>query len=543
MLKVIFVDDEVAVLEQLKRIVRWDKLDIQIVGVFLMPQDAITFLQTEQVDIIISDISMPVINGMEFARRIRDIDKHVKIILLSAYETFSNAQAAMRLSLCDYLLKPITPADIEASILRVCNEIQVRTQQEAYITKLEKKALMSDIYLRDRFLQSMVLNGNTDSEEFRKKMAQYQINTHSEIFQVMLLKTDSESRDSSNIPIYEATIRETIRHVLDDLRYILFADLKGQLCIIIERPSFEYLLQYDAELIAIRIRDIMKIELNFDVWVGYAEIYKGTGNLLKGYLEALYALEYCVYTGSSDINQYCRLVHKEPSLPIDQHKLRSTLIYLLRCGNLLEIKKLLRETKQQVESGTFTLHYTRLLYIDIIITLNIILQETGLSAAEVFGESIDPVILVYQMSDLDVCDRSVNQYCEIIVNRMNSCDKQSQTQAFIRNVTQRIDDELSNSNLSVHSLACDYYISDDHLNVLFKSVMKKSIKRYIIERKMERAHDLLSRENYSVSHVAKKTGFLDVFYFSKSFKKCFGIAPSEIIRSRKIDSSFPREEN
>ena len=114
---------------------------------------------------------------------------------------------------------------------------------------------------------------------------------------------------------------------------------------------------------------------------------------------ALYALEYGAYTGMNGYNRYGMLPLQEQRSPVDQYALRSSFLFCLRCGNLDEIRRLLTDILRRVERGEISPHYARLLYIDIIITLNIFLQETRLTPAEVFGDNFDPVILVYQMED------------------------------------------------------------------------------------------------------------------------------------------------
>ena len=527
MLKICFVDDEIAVLERLKEIVDWESLDIQVAGAFLTPQEALDFLEREKVDIVISDISMPVINGIEFARRVQQLDPRAKIIFLTAYEDFAYAREAVRMGLSNYLIKPVSATELKNCVVEVCMELMSLSRQQDYISQLEKRASMSEMLLRDRFFQWLVLNGGQlDDQALRQRLAQHHLVTHSELFQVMVIQT-KQQEGAYGISLYESTLYETIRHTLDDMRLFLFMDIKRRICLIIERPDYGYALRYDEEMVARKIRDTLRLDLGLESAVGCGELRRGLQNIGKGYWEAIYALEYGECTGGAGFARYGKIAKEPTGLPINPCSLRNELLYCLRSADLAGVDALLAQVRKALARGEGAVRSMRLIYTDIMVSLTIFLQEAGMDAAGVFARYEDPVMLVYEWRGLAQCDAAVRGYCHKIIAQVGQNEKNQRNQLLVKHVVKRIREELGNIHLSVHYLANEFYISEDHLNALFKSVMKTTLKRYIIACRMEHARELLSSGRCSVSQAARETGYMDALYFSKSYKKYFGISPSE----------------
>lgn len=533
MLKILFVDDEIAALEQLKGILDWQKLGIQVAGAFLTPQEALAFLAQTKVDIIISDISMPVISGIEFAHRVQKMDVHTKILFLTAYEDFAYAREAVRMGLSNYLLKPVSATELKNCIVEICTELMSLSRQKDYISQLEKRASISEMLLRDRFFQWLVLNGKNISDQvLRERLTQHHLVTHSELFQVMVLQTKGEQEASYGITLYESTIFETIRHALDDMHLFIFMDIKRRICLIIERPDYAYALLYDEEMVARKLKDILHLDLGLEVVIGCGELRRGLQNIGKGYLEAIYALEYSEFNGLTDFAQYGKIAQESAGLPVDQCRLRNDILYCLRSVDLTGIDDLLSQVRKALASYEGTIHYMRLIYTDIMVSLMIFLQEADMSAADVFDRYDDPVMSVYEWRSLSDCDEAVRTYCHKIIACIGQNEKNQRNQLLVKHVVKRIREELGNIHLSVHYLANEFYISEDHLNALFKSVMKTTLKRYIIACRMEHARELLNSGQCSVGQAARETGYMDTLYFSKSYKKYFGISPSESGKSQ-----------
>lgn len=133
-MKVMIIDDEPVHVRGIIKHVNWKKLGFdKIVGLF-SAKEAIKMLQLEVFDLIITDINMPEISGLELIQRINLLSKHPDIIIVSGYNEFSYAQEAVRLGVCAYILKPVKPEEIEENIQILANKKKWDSKESDEIT-------------------------------------------------------------------------------------------------------------------------------------------------------------------------------------------------------------------------------------------------------------------------------------------------------------------------------------------------------------------------------------------------------------------------
>lgn len=123
MFKLMIADDNPYALDALRDSVCWEEFDLCLVGAYLNGQDLLDAATTTTPDVVITDISMPKLNGIELTSRLWNISPHIKIIFLSNYSDFEYAQKAVQLHISDYLLKPFSPAQISAVMKNVVQEL------------------------------------------------------------------------------------------------------------------------------------------------------------------------------------------------------------------------------------------------------------------------------------------------------------------------------------------------------------------------------------------------------------------------------------
>ncbi len=153
MYKIIFLDDELITLRTLESAIDWQKYHVALCGTASDGEEGIELFRQVEPDIVIADIRMPKMNGIEFARAIRQTRKRVKILLLSAYAEFEYAQSAITHQISDYLLKPLDEDKLEAAITRIVQELDrdytVNSTIENYRLERAEKQLQQ-LFLRQQ---------------------------------------------------------------------------------------------------------------------------------------------------------------------------------------------------------------------------------------------------------------------------------------------------------------------------------------------------------------------------------------------------------
>ena len=160
MLKILLVDDEKFAIEGLISMLDWDSFQGELIGTASSGEEAVTLMETITPDVVISDIKMGGMNGIELARIVHDKNENIRMILLTAHGEFEFARQAIQYGVIDYILKPITREKI-----RLLNELLVRKQEQLM---LRRKSYLTvwDAALKERLLQALKTGDRNTLDEF-----------------------------------------------------------------------------------------------------------------------------------------------------------------------------------------------------------------------------------------------------------------------------------------------------------------------------------------------------------------------------------------
>lgn len=170
--KLLIVEDEVLVRCGLKSVIDWDKLGMTIVGDAANGKQALEIYERERPDIILTDIKMPVMDGLEMISRIREKDQKTKIVILTCYEEFRYLQDAMRMGVSDYILKlTMKPSEIESLMEKLKRELDEKEQNQQIDAK-------SNALRKEELFKEYIFYHHIPIELFRKRMAKLHPEIH-----------------------------------------------------------------------------------------------------------------------------------------------------------------------------------------------------------------------------------------------------------------------------------------------------------------------------------------------------------------------------
>ena len=124
MRKVMIVEDEELILQGIKNIVHWNELELQLFHMAHSGQEALEMWKKEPVDIIITDIEMPEMSGLELLKKIRSEEELVRFIILTGYDDFEYAREAIHLDVENYILKPINEEELEKQLKEAAEKLE-----------------------------------------------------------------------------------------------------------------------------------------------------------------------------------------------------------------------------------------------------------------------------------------------------------------------------------------------------------------------------------------------------------------------------------
>lgn len=164
--KVLIADDEMIIREGIREAINWEKFNMEPIGEAEDGEEAVGLALIHSVDILLIDINMPIKNGIEAMKEIRDKLPHCKIVVISGYDDFQYAQEAIKINVEEYLLKPIHPKKLEEIVVKISKDLEQDKKEENYIKQLNKLMKSNDSQFRESFLQDWLHN---DIEEAKIK--------------------------------------------------------------------------------------------------------------------------------------------------------------------------------------------------------------------------------------------------------------------------------------------------------------------------------------------------------------------------------------
>lgn len=208
MYKLIIVDDEQYICEGLRDL-SWNKIGVEVVGLFNHGLAAQQFLSENSVDIVLTDVHMPIMNGLQLVKYIRKNCPHVKVVVLSGFDEFEYVQTSIRMGVSDYILKPINEEQLYQTISNIKDLLDSEKQQRNKIESLRQKARQKTGLLQKEYLQDILFK-KLNSEKLEEICTYGEIFLESKNLTVIILRLD----------VYE--IREKY-YKESDWKLILFA--------------------------------------------------------------------------------------------------------------------------------------------------------------------------------------------------------------------------------------------------------------------------------------------------------------------------------
>lgn len=532
MYKIMFVDDDPLILRRLHQILDWKELEFEILPDASDGISALSRLKSAVPDIIICDINMPNMDGLELAAILKEHYPDIHCILLTVNDSFGCAQQALNIGVSHYLLKPIEPGSLKELILKILSQLDSSRKKEDYISVLYSKALLNERMIRDKFLNWLVSGRQTlDEQQLKERFAFYQIPLHGEEYQIIAVHIDSmhfPAPMEKNVDDLMQTAIKCIEDTLSDYpNSVVFTDSFYQCNILMGFERTSGIPGPGVELICRLLRDNLLFDLNLSATIFYSCRYKGLSNIYRCYYETKFLSRYSPSVLDKGILSFEEYMQNAFDMEMDLDSIRSTTFRLLRLGDDSGLDKhvyaTLKPTFSRNSFDTFNM-----LRIDFVMTGLMFLRENKLALQDIFDRHYMPLSDVMELNELEDCARFLRQYFHQILQYIRN-NKVSSSRRITEKCVELIEQNLSSPELSVKWLSSQLYMNENYLSRMFRKEMNLPLVKYMMQKKMEAAKKYLDEGYTNLQEVSRLTGFSDPLYFSKCFKKEYGIAPSRYI--------------
>ncbi|TYA15211.1 response regulator [Paenibacillus faecis] len=520
MYKVLLADDELLDLEGMKRFIPWSDLGLQVVGAVNNGFAACEVMEREPVDILVTDVNMPNMSGLELARIAIEKKPEVRVIFVSGYQDFNYVKQALSLKACSYVLKPMEDDELISSLRRITEELAEEERRKA----AEKQYLHLKPMAKNDFLVRL-LEGElalAKAEEFGELAASFGMDRLSAPLQAAVLEIDDLKW------LQPGNAEAALHHLemsLTQINEVLLGYGFTHSCKL-SRQRIGILLHGERLRACVdELCGAVDAKASLSLTIGLGQQVPDLSRIHESYRQALEALEGKMFFGRGQVIKY-EDVQQAPELS-DARTLDLRLDALFKAManyDLVLIHDEIENLFKSVSSlrSKFTI-YNLAMYI--VFKLDHYLHALDEDLFEMLGmelHSLDVVLQFEMVGDIrSWLVRKVFEISEIMRIKANSKNSR-----LIREILKTMRERMQ-ENLTLKDIAEQFSFSPNYLGHLFKEEVGKSFSETLIGMRMERARELLKNPSLKIYEVADQVGYRYIPYFSRQFKETFGMTPME----------------
>ena len=516
--KVFFVEDEVITREGIRENVDWQGNGFEFCGEAADGEMALPLLRTAQPDVLITDIKMPFMDGLQLSKIMRQRMPWVKIIILSGHDEFEYAQQALKLGVTDYLLKPITVQTLQAALQKLTVQLDQEKEEHDNLKRLKEQVEENRTTLRERLLFKLIV-GAVAPTEIMETSQMLGLDLVARHYLVTILKIElSDSTEQ-----YEYEEYQQVQNVIMGLVernpdvFALKRDW-GDLVLIMKSNTPEYL-EEERDFLLDKARQAAA-KTRYKLTVGVGDIKRQTVDICQSFAEALAQIQNLTGGDKPELNQ--TLEHTE-LLKVD----RSAVENYLRGGMKDKFDEFFDDYIRPLGGTTLKSNLIKnYIFVDVMLAITKLVNDLGGEIDKVIPELTSIEIT---MSNIRTMEQLREQVYKILSSALiyRDCQRVGQYKNLIRQAQEYIQIHYTDAKLSLHILAAQANLSASHFSVVFSQESGKNFKEYLTQVRLKKAKELLRMTSLRSADIAYQVGYNDPHYFSSVFKKHTGLSPIE----------------
>jgi two-component system response regulator YesN len=540
MYKLLLVDDEPEVTEGLMIEIDWASCGFTEVRTAGNGKEAMELFEKMEPDVLITDISMPYMNGLELSEWARKMYPITRIVILSGHDEFEYAKQAIHLQVDAYVLKPFSAEQLTETIAEVAKRMDEEREKRSNIELLEEHYRTSLPIVREKFLSSLITR-KQQPKDISVKAAKYDMQLEGEGYVVSIIAvnhSDIGNEDAAQPPTNSLASSTDL-----DLKLFSVCNIASEIWtrhelgkVFIHQDQvvlFSVSPRPDAELIMERTQDALKeilqsIEkfLRFPVMIGVGTFTRDIGNLKYAYESATVALDYRRILGNNLIICIDDMENRDhEKLLFDEWK-EQNLVSAVKLGTEKELEEVvdgLFDEIARVQAPVHEYQHYLLEMVTVIIKLTKIHES---DSDDIFGGSWGILNQYQKLNSMQETKAWFGELCAKVRSRIAS-RRQHTYKQIVEDAISYTKSHFHESDLSIAKLCAQLHISTGYFSGLFKKELKMTFGAYLLQLRMESAKELLRTTELKAFEVADKVGFADPNYFSLSFKKYAGLSAKE----------------
>lgn len=532
-MKVLIADDEKKICALINHLIDWASLGMELLGYTHDGQATLQAIIEQQPDIVITDIRMPGLSGLEVIKAVREQGMDTEFVVISGFKHFEYAKQAMQYGISNYLLKPINSEELAYTLQDIRHKYHTHQAQAAHVHQLQ---MLSDqtknIVRKDTLLQLL-------QQPTQEHLARLNLEAHFQFqagwFQLVSLKIDGIRELQHHLPYFNQKLSywfsslgqcHELEFVFVEGYFVLLVNYTDIICAI-HKEQLKQLLT--------RLQDQQEVFQDFSVTAALGKPAETLLNALAELPHTLQALDQRLLHGLQKVYDTTP-TYTDSHLPVALVQIRSQFLAALDIQNSDTLAQLSEEALKVLladealttakQSGTFPLTghdcllFFRRLFNDFTRRL-----EQHATLGLVWLSASDFFVQARQLGSLAEVEHFFSTQITQTFTELRAYEQQHvsrpiiQAKAFLR--------QNFHLPITLEEVASQVGLSPSYLSTLFKNQTEETFSEYLLRKRMEAAKRQLRDSKHTVAHICEQVGYTDIKHFTKSFKKTTGLLPKD----------------
>ncbi|AZN41003.1 response regulator transcription factor [Paenibacillus albus] len=533
MYEILIVDDHTHLVDSLASGLPWEQMGISAVHKAYSGEEALELLQYHDIDLIVTDIQMTGISGLELISVVREKWAKIRSVILTGHDEFQYAQEAIRTGICDYLLKPVSNEELEKTIRALIVELELEGEQLVNQQKLSYLFRESMPKLRESLLRELIAGKLPPHSVLRDKLNLYELSFHEQnpiLMFCMRIEEDFIGTDLYSVSLLEYALtniadeifspRFHIWNCKDDHDYQVFLACPKQFS---EGTGKDWMEEAErlARLVQHQIKRFLRIKVSLVMsnWSSFpSEVPAVYHTMLALFTD---------YIGFQTESFFHDLQERsfEEIRPLSELYVAPTFMQLLEVEQWSAAEEKMKRVFEELTSReNRTKEHMFEVYITLMQAFSYYVHKKGKRFYDIYGREADKMLKLdagWSMEPLREWSMQSLQQLKSYSGSLSDNLRGDIIKRIIRFANEQVKDVTLQS-------AADYvHLHPVYVSNLFKAETGENFSNYVLRVRMDAALQHLKQTDLKISQIAQEVGYQKPQYFIKLFKNHFGMTPQE----------------
>lgn len=523
-MKVLITDDEIQIRKGLRLKVDWEEEGFQLVEEASNGKEALEILQTKDIDIVITDMRMPIMDGVELAKRCHQDFPHVKVIVLSGYSDFDYVRNSLQQGVKDYLLKPVAPDELLEALRKIRKEVEEEKRKQVEIAQMSRLVHSHLQELQEQFILHLAKEERLQLPIVIGRLQQLQLeelaneNAKVQFITVEIRESDDPKRpEELRIPFQllckEIAKKQKATYVFTDPSYpnmVQFLQLIDSNTSVINQ-------------LVLQIQQNVKKLLKLETVIGIGTIVKGLSAYRSGYISSLLAWSQSQLGSKSQIMDQSATSEEVFDFSPDFERRITNAIENVNLAAFKDNLQIVLEGSEGHSVMSFSFAANQVLFM-----LGSLAKKYDVETKDIQNTIWNCQQNIWKLYAQHKVQEDLIQLASLIIEKVRLA--RFSNKKLIDSIRHYLDQHYT-SEISLTTLSTLFHINSAHLSETFKHHVGQNFSDYLVNLRMNHAKQLLKDKQLKIIDVSNLVGFSNSGYFSTVFKKHFGQTPVEFRNS------------